>query len=229
MIPLTPMDTDRDYFLLLIDVRDSTELPPDQLARAMARLKEELPRANRRLRKDLALGLRISYGDEVAGLFVSASRLFDAVATVRDALHPDAAVRFVVTRGRVGVASRDIRKVGGSVFKEADDTMERLKKQKRFVAWRLGDSVIDAVLDSLTGTANALLEDMTENQRAVFALVRRDLMRVQVAERLGKSKQSVSSAAVRGNVDLVVEAEHAIRMILAGVGQRDSFVPGMSK
>lgn len=68
------------------------------------------------------------------------------------------------------------------MFKEADDTMERLKKQKRFVAWRLGDSVLDAVLDSLTGTANALLEDMTENQRAVFALVRRDLMRVQVAE-----------------------------------------------
>ena len=115
------------------------------------------------------------------------------------------------------------------MFKEADDTMERLKKQKRFVAWRLGDSVLDAVLDSLTGTANVLLEDMTENQRAVFALVRRDLMRIQVAERLGKSKQSVSSAAVRGNVDLVVEAEDAIRMILAGVGQRDSFVSGVSK
>ncbi|MBE9505996.1 MAG: hypothetical protein IMY84_04200 [Chloroflexi bacterium] len=181
------------------------------------------------MREDLALGLRIRYGDEVAGLFVSASRLFDAVAAVRDALHPDAAVRFVVTRGRIGVASRDIRKVGGPAFKEADDTMERLKKQKRFVVWRLSDSLLDAVLDSLTGTANVLLEEMTANQRAVFALVRRDLMRVQVAERLGKSKQSVSSAAVRGNVDLVVEAEDAIRRILAGLGQRDSFVSGISE
>lgn len=192
-------------------------------------MKEELPRLNKRFRKDLALGLRVSYGDEVAGLFVSASRLFAAVAAVRDVLHPDAAVRFVATRGRIAVPSRDIRTVGGPVFKEAADTMERLKKHKRFGAWRLGDSLLDAVLGSLTETANVLLEEMTDNQRAVFALVRRDLMRVQIAERLGKSKQSVSSAAIRGHVDLVVEAEDAIGRILASLGQRNPFGSGISK
>jgi hypothetical protein len=119
------MDMDRDYFLLLIDVRDSTELPPDRQARAMVRLKGELPRVNRRLRKDLALGLRISYGDEVAGLFDSASRLFDAVATVRDALHPDAAVR---------VGGRE--QAGGSDRSELENgEQERLERGLRDLPW----------------------------------------------------------------------------------------------
>lgn len=223
------MDTNREYYLLLVDIRDSTEIPADELAPAMERMRKELQRLRRRLRDDLELGLRVSYGDEVAGLFKTPAPLFDVIATIRDALYPDALLRFVVTRGRIAVVSRDIRAVGGSAFKEADAAMERLKKNKRFAAWCLGDPVVDAVLDSLTGTANALLEGMTENQREVFDLVRQNLARVEVADRLGKSKQSVSSAAVRGNADLVAEAEVAIGRILASLGQRDSFVSGKSK
>ncbi len=223
------MDTKREYYLLLVDIRDSTEIPADELAPAMERMRKELQRLRRRFRDDLELGLRVSYGDEVAGLFKTPAPLFDVIAAIRDALYPDALLRFVVTRGRIALVSRDIRAVGGAVFKEADAAMERLKKSKRFAAWCLGDPLLDVVLDSLTGTANALLEGMTENQREVFDLVRQDLMRVEVADRLGKSKQSVSSAAVRGNADLVAEAETAICQILASLSQPDSFVSRMSK
>ncbi len=223
------MDTNREYYLLLVDIRDSTEIPADELAPAMERMKKELQRLRRRLREDLELGLGVSYGDEVAGLFKTPAPLFDVIAAIRDALYPDAMMRFVVTRGRIAVASRDIRAVGGPVFKEADAAMERLKKSKRFSMWCTGDPLLDAVLDSLTGTANALLEAMTENQREVFDLVRQDLSRVEVGVRLGKSKQSISSAAVRGSADLVAEAEVAIGRILASLGQEDSFVSRISK
>ena len=223
------MDTNREYYLLLVDIRKSTKIPADELAPAMARLKKDLSLLRRRLRDELELGLRVTYGDEVAGLFTTPSALYDVATGIRDALHPEAKIRFVVARGRIAVASSDIRAVGGAVFKEADAAMERLKKSKRYAVWQLGDPLLDAALDSLTATANALLEGMTENQRGVFTLVREGLSRVEVAELLHKSKQSVSSAAVRGKADLVVEAEETISRILAGLGQRDSFGSGISR
>lgn len=223
------MDANREYFLLLVDIRGSTELAPDVMERAMARLRKELLRVNRRLQRDLALRLRMNYGDEIAGLFTAPERLFDAVVAIRDALHPDAAIRFAVSNDRIGVPTRDLRRVSGPAFKEADRLMRRLKTHNRFAAWRIGDSLLDAALNSLTQTSNALLEDMTDNQRSVFNLVRRGLKRVEVAERLGKSKQAISDAAIRGRVDLVVEAEHAIRKILVSLGQRDSFASGVSR
>ena len=226
---LTLMDADREYFLLLMDIRDSTEMSPEQSERAMGRLREELLRVNRRLQRDLALRLRMSYGDEIAGLFKSPPRLFDAVAAVRDVLYPDAAMRFVVTRGKIGVPTRDMRRVSGPAFKEADGVMGTLKSQNRFAAWRLGDALLDDVLDSLTRTSNALLEEMTDNQRKVFDLVRFGMKRVEIAEKLGKSKQAVSDAAVRGRVDLVVDAERAIRRVLEELGQGNPLIPHSSR
>ena len=102
------METNREYYLLLVDIRKSTEIPADELAPAMARLKKSLERLRRRLRGDLELGLRVTYGDEVAGLFRTPSALYDVATGIRDALHPDAKIRFAVARGRIAVASRDI-------------------------------------------------------------------------------------------------------------------------
>ncbi len=214
------MDTKRDYYLLLIDVRGSTRMVPKRLDRVMERLGTELPRINRRLGRDLTLGLRVSYGDEVAGLFASASRLYDAVAAVRDALHPDARLRFVVVKGRVAVASRDIRKVGGLAFKQADDAMERLKKQRGFARWFVGDPVTDAVLNSLTGMSNTLLEGMTAYQRQVYVLLGNGVSRKDAARKLRKYLQSVSTAARTGKADAVLEAAATIRAVLARLDER---------
>jgi len=214
------MDTSRDYYLLLIDIRGSTKVAPRRLGRVMERLATELPRINRRLKRELALGLRVSYGDEVAGLFASASGLYDAVATVRDALHPDARLRFVVVKGKIAVASRDIRKVGGLAFKQADDAMERLKKRKGFACWLLGDALTDGVLNSLTGMSNTLLEGMTAYQRTVYALIRQGVSRKDAAKRLRKYLQSVSTAARTGKADAVLEAEATIRSVLARLDER---------
>ena len=214
------METTREYFLLLIDVRGSTKMAPARLGRVMERLGTELPRINRRLGKNLVLGLKVSYGDEVAGLFATASRLYDAVAAVRDTLHPDARLRFVVVRGRVAIASRDIRKVGGPAFKLADDAMERLKKQRGYARWHVGDPLADAVLNSLAGMSNALLEGMTAYKRTVYGLMSQGVSRKDAARRLRKYLQSVSTAARTGKADEVLEAEATIRAVLTRLDKR---------
>lgn len=214
------MNTERDYYLLLIDVRGSTKMAPARLGRVMERLGAELPRIHRRFGRDLALGLRVSYGDEVAGLFAAASGLYDAVVAVRDTLHPDARLRFVVVKGRVAVASRDIRKVGGVAFKQADDAMERLKRQRGFARWLVGDPLTDTVLNSLAGMSNTLLEGMTTYQRQVYALLSQGVSRKDAARKLRKYLQSVSTAARTGKADAVLEAEATIRGVLARLDER---------
>lgn len=208
------MNTKRDYYLLLIDIRGSTKLPPARVGRVMRRLERQLPHINKRLGRATELGLRVSYGDEVAGLFVSAGVLYAAVVAVREALYPDARLRFVAVKGRIAVASRDIRKVGGPAFKQADDAMERMKRERGFARWSLGDPLTDQVLDSLTRTSNALLEGMTAYQRQVYGLLRGGASRKDAARKLRKYVQSISSAAQAGRAAEVLEAEATIREVL---------------
>ena len=210
-------DTGLDYYLLLTDVRSSTEAYPPGLQAAFDRLGQVLPKLNQRHREAMALPLSVNYGDEVSGLFISATPLYDVLSTIRDALYPDACLRFAATKGRIAIASHDIRQVGGSVFKDADAAIGRLKRKRLFCSWSFGHKVLDGVLTSLTELSNTLIEDMTDNQRGVFVLARGRLKGVEVAERLGVSSQAASSAAVRGRVDLVLDAELRIREVLTMV------------
>ncbi len=214
------MDVTRDYYLLLIDVRGSTKLaPPDLARRTMNRLEKTLARLNDEMKRDLVIGLSLSYGDEVAALLRRAAHLFDVVAAVRDTLHPDATIRFVAVRGKIGVASDDIRQVGGPVFKQTDDAMVRLKKQRGFCSWLLKDRALDDTLNSLTGMSNALVEEMTDYQRRVYASLGRGMSGKLVAKRLGKYPQSVSDAGKRGRAKLVLAGEATIRRMLSAMNK----------
>jgi hypothetical protein len=184
----------------------------------MGRLEGASAELNRRFEDELELALNLSYGDEVAGLFRHPRRVYDCVIALREAIAPDAALRFVAAEGRIGVASDDIRKVGGRVFKAADEGMEELKTQRRFALWLLADESANAVLNPLCRLSNALVEGMTDYQRTVYRLMRDGLSGAQIAERLGKYPQSVSDAAKRGGAELVIEAESAARRVLADGG-----------
>jgi len=215
------MDTKRDYFLLLIDVRSSTELAPTRVRRVMKRLESELRALRQRLRQQLALGLTISYGDEVAGLFFHAAPLFDTVAAVREVLRPDTSIRFVAAKGRIAVPSTDIRKVGGPVFKGAAMAMQRAKKKKRFCSWHIGNPERDAALNSLTEMSNMFIEEMTDYQWEVFRLIRKGMTGKAAAQELQKHPQSISDAIKRGKAHLVLEAETTIGKVLEGIDQQE--------
>jgi hypothetical protein len=211
------MNTDSDYYLLLIDIRESTRLQGKKAQRVMERLEAEIRRLNRTLKPKPTIGLSINYGDEVAGLFISPLQFFDVVESMRDVLHPDVQLRFVAAKGKISVPSKDIRKVGGEVFKKADAAIQRLKKERRFSRWLLGDPILDTVLTALTEMSNAVLENMTSYQRMAFSLLKQGFSQKTVSKKLGKHPQSVSDAVKRGKADLLLEAHSAIRQMLARI------------
>jgi len=219
------METSRDYALLLVDVRGSTSLPPERIGPAMRRVEDESRRLSRRFKDSLALGLSLSYGDEIAGLFRSTAPLYQCVVALREALHPDTGLRFVVSEGRIGVVSDDIRKVGGPVFKTADEAMDSVKSARLYGAWLLADARLSTVLDSLTRLSNEFVERMTAYQRAVYRGLRAGTSLSGIAEALGKHRQSVSDAARRGGAGLVIEAERSVDALLTGAALHDARPP----
>jgi DNA-binding CsgD family transcriptional regulator len=213
------MNTDSDYFLLLIDIRESTRLRGHNAKRVMGKLAQQIRKFNRTLKSRPLADLRISYGDEIAGLFSTPLFLYDIVDALRDVLYPDVRLRFVVAKGRISVPSRDIRKVNGEVFKTADKKIRQLKKEGRFSHWTLGNPLLETALTSLSEMSNAILEDMTTYQREVFSLLKRGLAQKTIARKLGKHPQSVSDAVRRGKSELVLQAQAAIRMVLSHLSQ----------
>ncbi|HOC42290.1 MAG TPA: hypothetical protein PKJ99_04645 [Thermoanaerobaculales bacterium] len=206
-----------ECFLLLVDVKGSTGLTPRVAERVFGTLEERLAGLSRRLDPAPVLGLSISYGDEVAGLFDTPVHLYSVVDQVRDWLHPEAAIRFVAARGSIGRFSHDIRQVGGEVFKRADDAVRAIKKERRFCRWLIGDATTNAALDALTEMSNAVLEDMTVYQREVYRLLASGLSQAEIAGRMRKHRQSVSDAVRRGHAELVLEAAAAIGGLLHAI------------
>lgn len=214
------METQRDYYLLLVDFRAFTQLSSADAQSVMDRVSAGLVRINSSLRPKPVIDLTLSYGDEVAGLFANPDNIFDCADDLRNLLYPNATMRFVAARGRIAVRSKDIRRVGGSVFKVADEAMKRIKKKKKFCCWLLGDPVLDAVLDSLVELSNSVIMEMTSYQREVFSLLCRGLRQKDIAAKLNKHPQSVSDVVKRGKAELVVDAQNTVRALLSARGRR---------
>ncbi len=213
------MDVKTAYYLLLVDLKGSTQLQPERARPVFERLEEVLHQMNMSCAQSLVIPLSISYGDEIAGLFSSATPLYDVASTVRDALLSDLRIRFVVSRGTIGMPSQDIRQIGGDIFKQANDAMIRIKKRKRFCCWLIADDVQNTVLDTLTETTNALLGGMTAYQRQVYVLFRQGLAQNAIARKMNKHPQSISDALARGHGEIVLDAERAIDLIIQSICQ----------
>ncbi|MEL6258171.1 MAG: hypothetical protein AAFQ67_03830 [Pseudomonadota bacterium] len=214
------MDNRTEYFLLLADLGRSTSLKPKAAEAVMSALRDELASANSLLSDVLVSDLVINYGDEFAGLFRRAAPLYDLVSRLRHALRELATFRFVVARGRVGDASGALREMGGPVFKRANDALRSLKTSDRFSAWMTGSSLRDQTLDALTNIAHAVIMDMTRHQYASFHLLSQDLLQIDIADRLGKTPQSVSLALKRAHGQAVIDAEGVIRALLREADQQ---------
>jgi len=208
------LQNNRNYYLLLVDIKKSTTRAPKLRQKILEKLESEIKQINQKLEPRPAFQLTISYGDEIAGLFDTPSRLYHIISQLREALFPHVKFRSVVTYGKIGVAADDIRKVGGQVFKDADEHIIRLKKQDRFCIWSLKDALQSAVLTSLTEMSNAIIERMSPYQRQVWQLLESGLTQKAIAEKLDKYPQSVSNAVKQGRADLVLDAGIVINTIL---------------
>jgi hypothetical protein len=206
------VDTKTVYYLLLADVKGSTLASSSAV---MERLEATATQLSVEHSSALVLGLTLSYGDEVAGLFSRPDPLYSIMRSIRDELLPDLGVRFVVIRGRIGRPSTDIRKVGGEVFKRASVEMAKAKRAGRFCHWDVGNPIAGAVLTTLTEMAQAMFDKLSPYQRDIYFGLRNGKSQRAIADALGKYKQSVSEAVGRGNIELLIEAERLINSLLA--------------
>lgn len=208
-------ETGKNYYLLLLDIRDSSVLPAKELTLTIQKLEERLRELNRRYRKQLALKLSINYGDEIAALLETAQPVLPIVQEIRNTLYPLTSLRFAVVYGKIAVAGNDIRKAGGPVFKQADERINELKKKNVFSYWQTGHDAHDQALTALCNVSNVLLEEMSGYQREVFALLEQGYNQREIAEELGKYQQSVWDALHRSKALYVQECEKGIGSLLA--------------
>lgn len=205
------MDAHTPYYLFLADVKDSTVVSSTA---AMERLEATAAQLSVKHSSTLVLGLTLSYGDEVAGLFSRPDPLYSVMRQIRDDLLPDLGVRFVVIRGRIGRPSADIRRVGGEVFKRASAAMEKTKRSGHFCHWDVENATASAILTTLTEMTHAMFLKLTLYQREIYHGLRGGQTQSSIAGALGKHKQSVSAAVGRGNIELLIEAEDLIHSLL---------------
>lgn len=214
---MTALSPNKKYFLLLIDLKKSTSISSSALQKSFKKLERLLAELNMSVCPKPVIPLTISYGDEIAGLFNSPKRVYYLVSQIREALYPEISFRFVALHGKIGVASDDIRKIGGPIFKQADEHLKRLKRQDLFCHWSLRGPEQDAVLTSLTEMSNILLARMTPYQRSVYRLLNAGLSQKEITIMLKKYPQSVSNAVKRGAAEQVLKAEQLIGAILAKI------------
>ena len=214
------MDLSRQYYLLLIDIQGSTSLPAAVRSQVFDVLTQELRRLNETVEPKPVRSLQLSYGDEVAGLFDSPNGFYSIVSSLRDALFGFSRIRFVAVCGYAGVASEDIRQVGGDIFKRAGAMMDELKRSRGFCRWALGSELQDQVLTSLTGMSNLLLENMTSYQYEVYGLLKTGVAQTEISAKLQKHRQSVSDAAKRGGAREVLLAEASIQSVLSKLDKK---------
>lgn len=208
------MDNHSDYYLLLADIRGSTNLSAPEGAAVMEYLIPQLERQNRLRAQELVYPLEINYGDEFAGLFSGPASLYRTIREIRDELHGVAEFRFVAAHGRVGYAEGSIREMGGPVFDTASRALNRAKKTRKFGTWQIADTAMNAALNALTNAADSLIAEMTDYQYQVFRHFRSGLKGVEIAERLQKDARSVSKAKSTGHAQTVIDIESAIDGLL---------------
>jgi len=204
----------KNYFLILIDIKKSTTLSSATRKKVFEELDLLLKKLNRKLNPKPVLKLSVSYGDEIAGLFETPMQFNGIVTQLREGLFPKAQFRFVAAHGKIGVASKDIRKLGGEVFKKADERIKQLKKKDMFCEWVFKTARENEIRNSLSEMSNEILVRMTTYQREVWQLLEQGLTQKEISKQLKKYPQSVSLAVKRGGADQAVRAGQIINKIL---------------
>lgn len=212
------MDNHTEYYLILADIKGSTDLTPKKNAALMEQLLLQLERQNQKHSADIIYPLEVNYGDEFAGLFSKPRAFYQIISDIRDALRGIAEFRFVTAHGRIGYADGTIREMGGPVFETASRSLSQLKKKRQFSDWHIADDATNLALTAMTNAAATVIDDMTPYQHIVYMFEKAGLKGTEIAKKLGKNPRSVSNAKKTGHSKTVIQIEQAMDAILGLVG-----------
>lgn len=208
------MDIQRPYYLILGDLKRSTQPDGKIATAAINRLVQAVSQVSQNYAADLVLPMEVNYGDEFAGLLQTPARIYDIIDYLRDILRGITEFRVAIAYGHVGNATDTLTQMGGAVFQTANDALLDLKKRDVFCEWHLGSALEGQTLTVLANAANSLRQNMTDYQYEVFRFLRSGMSQIDIARRLQKFEQSVSTAAKRGQADLALELDLTLRQRL---------------
>jgi len=167
---------------------------------------------------DRLAAFEFTQGDELQGLLAPTA---DPVAAVlRAGLHRDRRpMRWVAVAGDVDAGSGPATQRTGAAFLRARELLIDAGARRDRLLLETGDPTTDRLLDDLSPLLAELLADLTLTQRAIGRLLLVDgLRRSEAADRLGKSRATVSVAADRAHLRSIGRLANALRSLFrAGV------------
>jgi len=211
---------EENIFLLLIDLKGSTDLSEDDSKRLYPLIAGFVDSVNEIFAEHLHIPMKHSYGDEVSGVFRTPLPCYLAAEEFYSIVRDITGFRYCVAEGSLTFPSADMRKVGGTAFKRANMVMEsRLKKKKRrFCEWTLDDSSLSATVTSLVNLCYELKQRMTELQWEVYAGLSNDMTITQIAQEKGHNKNSLYQVNSRSASEVIFNAEIQLQRLLSGYG-----------
>jgi len=203
-------------YLLIADIVNSTEIGREELTRIVKAIEKRLKKWNKDFSKDLLVPMRLSYGDEIAGLFLKPEHIFTIVRELRRIVYQNSRIRFVVIKDKIGSHNMDITKIGGAVFKRANEELNRIKEENLFCFWDVGDQTLSQTLTALTELTNYLIEQLSDYQKSIYALFELGLNQKEIATKLGKFPQSAWKVMRKSKIPQIHYGEKTIELLLMG-------------
>ena len=181
---------------LIGDMVQSRALSANDRAKAQREFAGLVKLLNQRFRKSTASKFVVTIGDEFQGLLHTAEVIPELIWTVE----ADYAARQIRMGVGAGVLHTPIQSsalnIDGPVLHEARAAITFARDKRMLGGVFKGFGEQDAVLTGYAQVLRFMRSNWTDRQHEVVGLLREGLTQVEIAERLGVSKQAVSDHAV---------------------------------
>ena len=184
------------------------------------KLDEVISRINKEFKHQLEYDIEIFKGDELTAMcknpskeadedpvkiaYMIASKMFEYLSPIK--------IRLVISEGEIDSQriTNKLNEKDGEVFWNASQTLQNLKKSKRYIGFSLKNKDKISIASKMADIITELKYEWTETEKEIIKLYEYHKNQERVARELGISQQSVSDALRRAKHKVIREAEKAL-------------------
>jgi len=196
------------------DVVASRTLEQKRRSKVQVRLEMLLEKLNHRYREAIGADFLVTLGDEFQGVIVTAQIIPSLIWDIESELR-DIDMRLALGFGKLNPPFKRIALgMDGPAFHNARAALELSPKRRIRGGVFLGFDEDDLVLNGFARVLRYVRERLTERQFSTLGLLRQGRKQAQVAERLGVTRQMISSRVRGGGLEAYTEAEEGWKTVL---------------